>query len=364
MSAKAFITFVVASVFIAAIPVRAQPTQAPPIAGLHEAVFGVPNLQAAIDYWRLFGFHVVADGVVPPSLAGKLYNVSSAARAVRMQHLDTDQGYVRLWQWDKPAGEGVGLVPLLTPGTRWVNSFTDDLISIYNEAEEAKLFGDPVEIIAPVIDPYASKDNRRPMFFNTFQGVREMVVLTPVYRRVFYQLFNLVRPNLGQIAPTRHRTSQIVIAGMTVAGDDGSWSTFYADVLRLPRWRDEFESTYQAANHLARDIYQLKPESRYYSANFRNPLDVGVKIEMHRGGSLYVRRIPTALAKTNLIENSRPGHIGLTLFTYRVSDIKDYHARVRASSATKVSAIIKNEFGELSFSFRAPDGMDWVLVGR
>ena len=59
---------------------------------------------------------------------------------------------------------------------------------------------------------------------------------------------------------------------------------------------------------------------------------------------------------------ARPGAHGLTLFTYAVADIEDYHARVSASDARRVADIMTNEFGELSFSFISPDGMDWTLV--
>ena len=45
-------------------------------------------------------------------------------------------------------------------------------------------------------------------------------------------------------------------------------------------------------------------------------------------------------------------------------DTTAYHAKVKASQATQVTAVLKNEFGELSFSFRAPDGHSWALVGK
>jgi hypothetical protein len=34
------------------------------------------------------------------------------------------------------------------------------------------------------------------------------------------------------------------------------------------------------------------------------------------------------------------------------------------SSATNVSAIVPNEFGEPSFGLVAPDGMYWAIVGH
>jgi uncharacterized glyoxalase superfamily protein PhnB len=59
---------------------------------------------------------------------------------------------------------------------------------------------------------------------------------------------------------------------------------------------------------------------------------------------------------------SRPGSRGLTLSTFRVDNIADYHAKVAASAATSVTPVLSNEFGEQSFSFVAPDGVFWTLI--
>ena len=61
-------------------------------------------------------------------------------------------------------------------------------------------------------------------------------------------------------------------------------------------------------------------------------------------------------------EPARPGALGLTLYTYRVSDLAYYHRRVSESHATQISEITTDEFGARAFSFVAPDGYDWTLV--
>jgi uncharacterized glyoxalase superfamily protein PhnB len=53
----------------------------------------------------------------------------------------------------------------------------------------------------------------------------------------------------------------------------------------------------------------------------------------------------------------------MSLYTYRVVDIDDYHKKVMKSSATMVKNVTENEFGGPSFSFIAPNGTFWTLVG-
>ena len=62
-------------------------------------------------------------------------------------------------------------------------------------------------------------------------------------------------------------------------------------------------------------------------------------------------------------DQSRPGSGGISLFTYRVDDLDEYHRRVGGSQARNVSPVVTNEFGERSFGFFAPDGFYWVLLG-
>ncbi|MEQ1923919.1 MAG: hypothetical protein ABL952_15545, partial [Pyrinomonadaceae bacterium] len=51
-----------------------------------------------------------------------------------------------------------------------------------------------------------------------------------------------------------------------------------------------------------------------------------------------------------------------TLYTYRVKGLDAYRDKISKSKATGVTAVVKNELGERSFSFVAPDGYFWTLV--
>ncbi len=79
------------------------------ISGIHEVVFGVSDLEEAKSYWTRFGYHVADEGNLSEDEAMALYHVPSAAKVLRMAHMDTDHTFVRLWQWANETGPGAGI---------------------------------------------------------------------------------------------------------------------------------------------------------------------------------------------------------------------------------------------------------------
>jgi hypothetical protein len=61
---------------------------------------------------------------------------------------------------------------------------------------------------------------------------------------------------------------------------------------------------------------------------------------------------------------SRVGSLGLSQYSYQVDHAGGLRDSVIAAGATEVSERLLNEFGEPSFSFVAPDGISWTVVGR
>jgi uncharacterized glyoxalase superfamily protein PhnB len=75
-------------------------------------------------------------------------------------------------------------------------------------------------------------------------------------------------------------------------------------------------------------------------------------------------RFPENIKLESCFELAQPGSLGMCLYTYCVEEIKTYFEIICASNARNNTDIIKNEFGELSFSFVAPDGYFWTLIAR
>lgn len=84
-----------------------------------------------------------------------------------------------------------------------------------------------------------------------------------------------------------------------------------------------------------------------------------------RSGRLNAKTFtPNNHVTEKVFEKSSPGSLGMSLYSYRVADLSSYRSRVTASAATRVSRIVFDEFGVLSFSFIAPDGYWWQIIER
>ena len=135
---------------------------------------------------------------------------------------------------------------------------------------------------------------------------------------------------------------------------------FYDQVLGLRRSVNNSESKYGKAS---RRILELKgPENgeRMLNYYFTAPVYSTMDKSPIRSGNLEILRFEGSLS--NKLSLSRPGCLGVCLYTMKVRDIESYHQRVSSSEATEVTKVYENEFGEKSFSFVAPDGYFWTLI--
>ncbi len=355
-------------IILAASTIAAAPSSlaAQDISGIHEVVFGVSDLDEAADYWTRFGFHKVDEGELSEDETMALYHVPSAAKVLRMAHMDTDHTFVRLWQWENETEPGAGIVPLITPGTRWVSQYLKNQVEMYYQALADELAGKPIHIVPPQI--HVDGDLPDTLHMGDYKGYAEVVVLTPDYRRVFAQRFGgeNERPNFGSKInlESHYQAAAITHVGLVIESDDPSVLDFYPDVLGVkPRGPEVFIS-YERMRALgsALNIMGNPPGVGMGAINYGNPSDTATDPWEHKSGSLLVRRVLPDPANPPV--QARPGAHGLTLFTYAVVDIEKYHRAVARSDATRVTDVMLNEFGELSFSFVAPDGSDWVLVER
>ena len=333
------------------------PTHASEISGVHEIVFGVSDIDEAITYWERFGYRVVAEGKLSETGAMALYNVPSKAKAVRMQHLDADHGHVRLWEWENETGPGAGIVGLLTPGSRWVSSWLNKQFDVYLEALVHRKNGNPMYIVH--VTPLRASTDK--LHMGELSGWSEIVILTPDYRRIFAQRWGEGRPNFGKYNFDSHyQSTQITHVGLVIESDDPTVLDFYPDVLGIePRAPERYFPPDEVGDG-TRLVHNLPVGKGYARTNFGNPSDTATDRRFFKSGSLMMRRmLPDP---TNPPVEAGPGTHGLSLYTYAVKDIHEYHERVSASRATRVTEVLTNEFGEKSFSFVSPGGADWTLV--
>jgi catechol 2,3-dioxygenase-like lactoylglutathione lyase family enzyme len=333
------------------------------IGGLYEVCVGVPDLDVSVEYFRRFGCTPSVRGALTAAEAQGLYGMRSAVESIRLAHGMSDHGLVRLMRWENPANEGLGLAPHLRGvGSRWGTRLTTNVLGIANHAERARELGEPLEIVEPLLDvigEVAGGEPTRP-FLDPVVCVREMVVIQPLYRQVFFQRFGYDSPLYGAVdRNSMHLTSQHTHFGLMIATDHHDVLEFYDGVLGLKRWMDA-ATTYEKSKG-GRRIYALEPGEGFHIVDFDDPRSGHTPAD-RRSGKLKCIRLSGAAKIDNLLDRSRAGCLGYSAYTWRVSDAEAVWKRVRAAGATQVSDVLPDEFGTPAFSFCAPDGYYWILL--
>ncbi|MGB5635680.1 MAG: VOC family protein [Waterburya sp.] len=333
----------------------------PTIEGIYEVCIGVSDPIPMIQYWEQFGYRIGQVGELPASAAKDLYGVHSSLRSLRLYHQNADHGLIRLMVWENPTNEGLKLASMKMKGNRWATTLTTDVLNILNHAEKADHDGLPIKYINPQWTVIYQAQKGLP-FVDSLVGVREMMLLQPLTRQVFFQRFNYTVPNYGAIDQSAaFKTSQVTHMGMVIQDDSKETLRFYEEVLGLLRTQDDIESTYDNAPG-GRPIFDLQPGERFWVTSFDDPRSSKSDWQLARSGRMYIIRFPEEIKLESCFTQSKPGCLGMSLYTYRVQGLKEYFNRIQKSAAKKVTEIISNEFGEESFSFIAPDGYFWTLI--
>ena len=347
------------AVMAAAQPAAAQPMGA--ISGVYEAVIGTTDPVPLIRYYEQWGYRVGQIGELSAADAKALYGVDSKVRGIRLQHGTADHGLIRLLVWDKPVSPGLDMRPMRVEGSRWTATMTADATLIGNHAEDAIAAKMPVRYVAPEWSRIYDLGRGTP-FLDPVVGVREGMLIQPLTRQIFFERFGYSLPYYGRIDSSSHfKASQVTHFGMIVRADDKEALKFYDEVLGLLRVRDDLVSRYAEAK-ASRLIFDLNVGESYYTTDFDEPRSSVTDLQAARSGRLKIIRFDKNAPMEDARRISRAGHLGLSLYTFRVRDLDGYLAKVKGSRATEIMAISKNEFGERSFSFTAPDGFMWTLV--
>ena len=333
------------------------------VGGLYEICVGVPDLAASIAYYERFGCRAGRFGELDAAAARALYGVDSALRSVRLLHQDADHGLVRLMQWERPLNDGLGLDDdLRCLGSRWGVRLTTSVLNVANHAATARDLGEPVRLIEPVlavIGEVSGTAAPRP-FVDPLVSVREMVLIQPLYRQVFFERFGYESPRYGCICPhAMFRSSQHTHAGLMIATDDHQLLRFYDEVLGLKRWYDG-ERPYERAT-AARRLFGLEPGESHWMVDFDDPRS-GHALDERRSGKLKVVRFAASSRMPDKRDRSRAGCLGYSQYTWRASDIEGLWKLAQAGGATGVTDVLPDEFGTRAFSCVAPDGYSWTFL--
>jgi len=331
--------------------------------GLHEVCVGVTDLERASADFAAYGGRPEREGTLTAEAAQQLYGVNSALRSMRLLHQSADHGLVRLMQWEQPLNGGLGLTEdLRCVGSRWGVRVTSSVLNIVNHAERALAAGAPLNLIPPVLAVIGEVSGERSAraFRDPIVGVREMVLLQPEYRQVFFERFGYESPAYGQIDhASLLKSSQHTHFGLMVASDDPAIFDFYDRVLGLQRTHEETVPYENATG--SRRIFGLRPGEGFHMVDFDDPAS-GKALADRRSGKLKCVRFAADADIEDRRSHSRAGSLGYSLYCWRTLEIESMHRRVTTAGATTVSDILPDEFGRRCFSFFAPDGYHWMLI--
>ncbi len=319
------------------------------VSGVYEHLYGTRDLDGELAYWRMLGFAPVQRGALDADGAHRLYGVGSRLRSVRLAHRATDrQGLIRLLAWDEPLGEGLRFTPPLAVGSRWSGFYTSDLLRV----REAYLD----DTAATGRDWRLSALNRLPLtgdtpsFSQPFVGIRETFVIGEQVRHAFLQRVGFDRPGFGTLAegtplPVTEASHANVVAPAGASYD------FYVSALGLAEQTPPMHL--DATMPAIRGSLQLQEGDAFTVVVLHVPGTVTSFLRW------YVVDGPAPDAR----DRSRPGHLGLCAYSWRLEgeDVGERAERLAAGGAA-VGEVGRNEFGEDSAVFTAPDGSAWVVV--
>jgi catechol 2,3-dioxygenase-like lactoylglutathione lyase family enzyme len=333
------------------------------IEGIYEVCIGIQEPTSAIQYWEQFGYHIGQTGELSAEVAKELYGVNSALHSIRLYHQNSDHGLIRLMVWQNHTNEGLGMGSMKVKGNRWATTLTTDILNILNQAEEASSTGLPIKYSNPYWEVIYNKDRKTRPFVDVAVGVREMLLLQPLTRQVLFQRFGYSLPDYGNINQSAtFKSSQFTHMGMIIQDDSKETLKFYEEVLGLLRVRDDVETSYESSL-AGREFFDLQPGEKFIVTAFDDPRSSITDFMAARSGRLYIIRFPDNMLLNSQFEAANPGSLGMCLYTYQVDELQEYVDRIKASQAEKITNIVNNEFGDKSFSFVAPDGYFWTLIG-
>ena len=197
-------------------------------------------------------------------------------------------------------------------------------------------------------------------FTSTIACVRELLVMQPSAVQNFYQRYDYTIPNYGHIDDSsKFCSSQVTHCGLVVQGD-AKQLQFYSDVLGLLETTTDRKVGYE--DESARAIMGLAREGeKYFTTNFDDPRS-SVDVRAYRSGRLHIQRFPDDVEVPDMRDTCRPGALGPCNYTLLARDVHEVRESVAAADGARdVTAVLPNEFGELSFSFVAPDGYFWTI---
>ena len=349
---------VLLTLLLALAPVRAFDidTELPEtgISGVYEVMVGTADAGQLVEYFTEFGFSVKTEARIDADTAQQLYGVNSALRSIRMQNGAVDShGLLRLLEWERPLGPGVGYAPPETIGQRMSVMRTRDIIRLYDTFLDLRnKAGEPWLSTEPVFDDLYGLQTDKVSIKERRVGVRENAVYGRFFNHVFFQRYGYTIPGYGTIneaAPLQ--TSEFTHHDFAVKGDLAVVTEYYMSVLGL---RAETEPVISGDWQPGpRRVFLMEPGEGHWYVGFVSPNNICGKLKF------FVPRDQEQARYRS--RHQRVGELGITLHSLYAPALEYVH-ELAMEQDLRPSPIMPNEFSERAFLFTGPDGVTWQIL--
>ena len=324
------------------------------ISGVYEVMVGTDDAAAQLRYFAEFGFTVKEKAALSAEQAEKIYGVKSALRSYRLQNGAIDShGLLRVLEWQKPLGPGVGYAPPETVGQRLAVMRTRDIFRLHDVFSDLRdKAGEPWFSTPPVFDDLYNLDKGEPSIRQRRVGVRENAVYGQDFNHVFFQRYGYTIPGYGAINPAAPlQTSEFTHHDFIVHGDLAEITAHYATVLGLKPENDPvIDGDWQKG---PRRVFQMPPGASHWYRGFVSPNNICGKLK-------FFSAVDPGMARDRGARQ-RIGEKGITLHSLFTPKL-DYVRELAEQHGLRPSPLRSNEFGEASFLFTGPDGASWQIL--
>ncbi len=324
------------------------------ISGLYEVMLGTDNAEYAIKYFADFGFNIIRKEVISADRAQKIYGVPSKLTSYRLQNGNIDShGLLRILEWDRLLGEGIGYAPVETIGSRIAVMRTDDIFRLYDIYQTAREIGKkPWLPTEPIADDLFGLNTGERDFFNRPILVRENAVYGEFFNHIFFQRYGYVIPGYGTIeSNTKLKTSEFTHHDFIINATSMDQMSYLSTALGLSAEEEPaIDGDWQKG---PKRVFQMEPGFSHWYQGFVSSNNICGKLKFF---------IPRGI-KTNKSSNQRIGEKGITLHSFYTPKLKMVHKLV-SDHDLKPTKIQENEFKELSFLFTDTAGVSWQIIEK
>ncbi len=334
----------------------AKPLPDTGISGVYEVMVGTEDAKPVIEHFAAFGFRVVKQGRFTAKQAKALYGVNSALTSYRLQNGDIDShGLLRILEWDKATGPGVGYAPAETVGQRLSVMRTKDIFRItdvFTDLRES--VGLPWLATPPVFDDLYDMDKSKYSISQRRVGVREQAVYGEMFNHVFFQRYGYTIPGYGTINPDSPlQSSEFTHHDFAIKGDITEVTAYYNDVLGMKAEAEAvIDGDWQKGPQV---VFHMEPGESHWYKGFVSPNNICGKLKF------FVSRDKDYIRDRSDLQ--KIGQKGITLHSFYTPKLNDVHQSA-SDYGLEPTAILKNEMGEKSFVFTGPDGVSWEILAQ